>query len=54
MNDQERDLFYIVKEIRQNIPYAENWDRGQLEDFALRYVLSNYQDVNELFSEEEI
>ena len=49
MNDQEQ----IIKDIYQNVKYAENWDREQLIDFALRYVLSNYEDVNELFSEEQ-
>lgn len=42
----------IVKEIYQNIPYAKNWDREDLVDFALRYVNSNFQDVNELFDDE--
>ena len=43
----------IIKEIYRDVKQSENWDRDELIDFALNYLRSNVEDVNELFSDED-
>lgn len=42
-----------VKEIYINIPHVSDMDRDDLIDFALSYVLSNCDEINEAFYDEE-